>query len=220
VTRSRINTHRAAWLAPLFVLAAVLVPALAAASIAREPETRVWGFDFENAALVGVEGAQALESRRAYGHWYGGIASDSTVAPSSAANLAAPGSRASVGGVDAIQLSRRLTPVEMANMQRRLGIESAQIYVAGPGKGGGGGTYFLIRGSEGSVAIPRGSNVRLISHSHPAALDGGTVPLRASTPDLNVLKTLRLYGSPQRISTVVPEVGDPFRFSEQAFRLP
>ncbi|MCU0522658.1 MAG: hypothetical protein MUF84_18450 [Anaerolineae bacterium] len=77
------------------LLAAVLLPLLAAASIAREPETRVWGFDFENAALVGLEGSQAAESRRAYGLWYGGIASDSTVAPSSAVGRSA---RAPVSG--------------------------------------------------------------------------------------------------------------------------
>jgi hypothetical protein len=61
----------------------MLVPALASASIAGGPETRVWGFDFENAPVAGLEGSQALESRRAYELWYGGRASDSTVAPSS-----------------------------------------------------------------------------------------------------------------------------------------
>jgi hypothetical protein len=89
VIHARLVIRRAAWLAPLLILASVLVPALASASIACGLETRVWGFDFENAALVGLEGSQALESRRAYGLGYGGGASDSTVAPSSAAELAA-----------------------------------------------------------------------------------------------------------------------------------
>jgi hypothetical protein len=78
---------RTAALAPLLALAAVLLPALVSPSIACGSETRVWGFDFENASLVGVEGSQALESRRVYGLWYGGNASDSTLAPSRAGNV-------------------------------------------------------------------------------------------------------------------------------------
>ncbi len=69
----------------LVALASVLVPALASASIARGPETRVWGFDLGNAPLVGLEGSEAADWRRAYELGYGGSASDSTVARSIAA---------------------------------------------------------------------------------------------------------------------------------------
>jgi len=39
-----------------------------------------------------------------------------------------------------------------------------------------------------SVQIPIGSNVCLISHTHPELLQGGVAPFKASGADYNVLK--------------------------------
>jgi hypothetical protein len=100
----------------------------------------------------------------------------------------------------------------MANLQATEGVEFAQIYVTGRGKGGGGGQYFLLRGTEKNVSIPIAPNIRFINHSHPATLGGARVPLTASSADQNVLKLLQAAGSPQRASQVVPEIGEPFLF--------
>ena len=51
----------------------------------------------------------------------------------------------------ATKLSGRLSNAEMAQLQSTHGVEFAQVYLAGPGKNGGGGTTLLIRGSEGGV---------------------------------------------------------------------
>lgn len=76
----RTRTSRA-WTS-LLVLASVLVPALASASIAAGPKTRVMGFDLAGVPRVGLEGDLSRTSRQAYGLWYGGLASGSLVAPS------------------------------------------------------------------------------------------------------------------------------------------
>lgn len=102
----------------------------------------------------------------------------------------------------------------MRALQVEHGVEFAQIYVTGSGKNGGGGRYFLLRGTEGAAQIPVGPRVRLINHTHPAVFNGNTVPLRASIPDYKALETLRRAGSPQRRSQIVPEVGDPFNFGK------
>ena len=130
------------------------------------------------------------------------------------ATLAAPGSRVTLGisEVEAVELEGRLTPVQMAGLQAKYGTEFAQIYLTGPGRNGGGGTYYLIKGDEISVQIPVGPNVRFINHTHPEVLDGGLVPLKASPEDFDVLKALQNAGSPQKTSQIVPEVGVPFTF--------
>jgi hypothetical protein len=106
---------RAAWLASLLVLAGVLVPALVSASIARGPETRVWGFDFQNAAGVGAEGDLSHGSRQAYELWYGGLASDSTVAPNRAVATEAPvGFRDAGAYVDELRAAEYLEELKLA----------------------------------------------------------------------------------------------------------
>ncbi len=82
--RLKMVGHARAWalrLPPLLVLAAVLVPAVASASIAVGPETRVMGFDLAGGPRVGFEGDLSRTSRQAYRLWYGGTASGSLVAP-------------------------------------------------------------------------------------------------------------------------------------------
>jgi len=132
--------------------------------------------------------------------------------PEKAQSLAAPGARVSIGGVQATEIGGRLTPAQMAALQAEHGTEFAQVYLTGPGRAGGGGTYYLIQGAEGNVQIPIGSNVRLISHTHPEMLQGRLVPLEASGADYNVVRLLQQAGSPQRTSQIVPQVGTPFNF--------
>jgi len=100
----------------------------------------------------------------------------------------------------------------MAALQAEHGTEFARVYLTGAGRNGGGGTYYLIQGTEGGVQIPIGSNVRWINHTHPEILNGNTVPLRASDADRNVLSLLQRFGSPQVRSRVVRQVGEPFYF--------
>ena len=133
-------------------------------------------------------------------------------APGNVANVAAPGARVRVGGVNATELSGRMSPQQMAALQKEHGVEFAQIYVTGAGKNGGGGTYYLIQGTAGNAPIPVGPRVRLINHTHPTTLDGATVPLMASNEDYKVLRALQDAGSPQRRSQIVPEDASPFDF--------
>ena len=124
----------------------------------------------------------------------------------------APGSRVTIGGVQATELAGWLNPAQMAALQQAHGTEFAQVYLTGAGPNGGGGTYYLIQGTQGSVSIPIGSNVRWINHTHPATLNGFPVPLMPSRADVNVLLQLQQAGSPQITSQIVPEVGQPFLF--------
>jgi hypothetical protein len=111
-----------------------------------------------------------------------------------------------------MEISGRLSPAEMAAMQRQAGTEFSQVYVTGAGKNGGGGTYYLIQGTEGTVQVPIGSNIRWINHTHPEMLNGNVVPLTSSGADRNVLRLLQEAGSPQQTSQIVPEVGPAFNF--------
>jgi hypothetical protein len=72
-------------LAAALVLAGVLVPASASASVGVGPETRVRGFGLQDGPRVGAEGLASRTSRQAYGLWYDGLASDASNAPNSAA---------------------------------------------------------------------------------------------------------------------------------------
>lgn len=108
---------------------------------------------------------------------------------------------------------------DMRALQTEYGTEFAQIYLTGPGRNGRGGTYYLIQGNEINTPIPVGNNVRLINHTHPEIFRGQVLPLRASSDDLDVLKTLQKAGSPQKTSQVIPEVGDAFLFNNKSFRL-
>jgi hypothetical protein len=161
--------------------------------------------------------------------------SDAVAAIASLALLAAPGpkgiaaSELAVAGAPfrfsvptaggtMVRIPGRLPAADLAQLQKAYGVEFAQIYLTGPGKGGGGGQYLLIRGTAKNVSIPLGPNVRFISHSHPEKIGSFTVPLRASTDDQNVLRLLQKAGSPQQTSQVVPEVGQPFRFDTTTTR--
>jgi hypothetical protein len=81
--RTRHPHARASWLAPLLVLAGVLVPVLASASLLVGPKTRVRGFDLAAQVLVGLEGDVSRTARQGYEVWYDELASGSLVAPNS-----------------------------------------------------------------------------------------------------------------------------------------
>jgi hypothetical protein len=142
----------------------------------------------------------------------GGARSATREAVAETASLAAPGSRVTIRGVQATEIAGRMSPGQMAALQAEHGTEFAQIYLTGAGRNGGGGTYYLIQGTASQVDIPLGSNIRLISHTHPAVIEGSVVPLRASGPDYEVLRRMQQFGSPQRTSQIVPEIGTPFNF--------
>jgi hypothetical protein len=128
------------------------------------------------------------------------------------AGACSPGARVTISGIPATELAGRLSPAEMAALQRQYGTEFAQIYLTGPGRNGGGGTYYLIQGTRGNVSVPLGDNVRWINHTHPETLNGVILPRSASLQDKDVLIQLQAAGSPQRTSQIVPEVGEPFSF--------
>ena len=159
------------------------------------------------AKRTGTMEAEAASGRVAVGE----VASDAAANIGKTATASAPGARVTIGGVQATELSGRLSPAEMAAQQQH-GTEFAQIYLTGPGPNGGGGTYYLIQGAPGRVQVPVAPNVRWINHTHPETLTGYTVPLEASPADKNVLRLLERAGSPQRTSQIVPEVGQPFTF--------
>jgi hypothetical protein len=127
--------------------------------------------------------------------------------------LSVVGNRVKIQGLNATEISGRLSSKQLAALQAEHGTEFAQIYLTGPGRNGGGGTYYLIQGGEEAVNIPIAPNVRLINHTHPLSVNGKAVALTASSGDQAVLRALKKAGSPQKISQVVPEVGEPFRFS-------
>lgn len=102
----------------------------------------------------------------------------------------------------------------MEALQSAHGVEFTQVYRLGPGKGGGGGQYFLIRGTPGNVSVPLGPDVIWIGHTHPAMLGGRVVPLIPSGADVNVLRQLQAAGSPQLRSMIVPEGSVPFYFGQ------
>jgi hypothetical protein len=119
-----------------------------------------------------------------------------------------------------VELAGRLSPALMATLQKHYGREFAQIYLAGPGRNGGGGKYYLLQLFEDGGPIPIGPNVRIINHTHPEfiTLLGRKLrptPLSASEADRDSLFWLGRSGSPQRRSQIVPEVGEPFYFTGQ-----
>jgi hypothetical protein len=175
--------------------------------------------------LIEVENTM-VEAAMTYGGVSGSrcppIVRRSTTAPVGARNVVA--AKGTLGALDdirvpsttntATRVPRRLTPADMAELQRREGTEFALIYVTGPGRNGGGGQYLLIRGTADRVTIPAAGNVRLIYHTHPTTVSGRTVPLRASTADQRALRDLQRAGSPQRLSRIVTEDGEIIEFTQ------
>ena len=109
-------------------------------------------------------------------------------------------------GSAGVAIPARPTPTELANLTEKHGVEFATTYKYGPGPNGGGGQYYLYSGELGSVEVPISADEMLIYHTHP----GGTS--FASQGDMDVLDLLKLAGSPQRSSQIVPVGKDVVRF--------
>lgn len=113
-----------------------------------------------------------------------------------------------------VPIPARPTVQELENLTAKHGVEFAVTYKLGAGRRGGGGQYFLYSGDAGSVKIPLEADSMFIYHTHP----GGTP--WASGPDKKVMEKLRLLGSPQRSSQVIPVgKGRAVRFNENNSRL-
>ncbi len=103
-----------------------------------------------------------------------------------------------------MQLDRRLTDEQMKALTREHGVEFALVYRTGPGKNGGGGTYWLYAGGENHVNIPIADDVIVLNHTHRLEELGGI----ASPSDYASMKKLADAGSPQRSSKILPVGSD------------
>ncbi|OQS43057.1 hypothetical protein, partial [Chromobacterium haemolyticum] len=123
------------------------------------------------------------------------------------------GARAGEGlpGAAGVAIPSRPMPVQLANLTEKHGVEFAATYKYGPGTNGGGGQYYLYSGERGAVEVPISANEMLIYHTHP----GGTA--FASQADMDVLNLLKLAGSPQRSSQIVPVGKDVVRFGPKGW---
>ncbi len=116
-------------------------------------------------------------------------------------------------GTPGIAIPRRPTPKELELLSEKHRVEFAVTYKYGPGKNGGGGQYYLHSGVEDAVGFPLEADRMFIYHTHPGIGFDSSNAFR-SRPDMEILMTLRLYGSPQRSSQVVPTDKAVTRFSE------
>ncbi len=118
------------------------------------------------------------------------------------------GNRAGEGlpGSAGVPIPNRPTSLELENLSAKHNVEFAVTYKLGSGRNGGGGQYFLYSGTADRVFVPLEKDSMLIAHTHP----GGTAT--ESIADRNVLDRLKLLGSRQRSSTIIPVGGKPFRF--------
>jgi hypothetical protein len=136
----------------------------------------------------------------------GSLTVGSALAAGGNAADASVGSLSKLPGSAGIAVPGRLSNEMMAALSKEHSVEFALVYRAGPGKNGGGGSYWLYSGRTAGVRVPVGPDVRVINHTHP----GGTP--YASTPDGRMLAALQQSGSPQRSSEVVLPDGSTIRF--------
>ena len=115
-------------------------------------------------------------------------------------------------GASGVPIAGRPTAAQLEALTVKHDVEFAVTYKLGPGKGGGGGQYFLFSGEKAAVDIPLRSDSMLIYHTHP----GGTP--WASSADMNVMRYLETLGSPQRSSQIVPVGKDVVRFNKDTTR--
>lgn len=106
-------------------------------------------------------------------------------------------------GLKGIQVKGRLTPKQMKFLTQEYGVEFALTYKYGLGPNGGGGTYWLYSGIQNKVHIPLDSETMLIYHTHPA----GYLPTPSKT-DQKLMDFMISTGSPQHVSTIIPETKD------------
>jgi len=115
-------------------------------------------------------------------------------------------------GSTGIPIANRPTPAQLEALTVKHDVEFAVTYQLGPGKGGGGGQYFLFSGETSAVRVPLRSDSMLVYHTHPR----GTA--WASPADMDVMHYLEAVGSPQRSSQIVPVGNDVVRFNSNSPR--
>ncbi|MEM1353246.1 MAG: hypothetical protein AAGH88_00035 [Planctomycetota bacterium] len=110
---------------------------------------------------------------------------------------------------------QRLSPADLRRLTAITNDEYALYYIAGTGRKGGGGCYFLSRGRGSFARIPLDNDVFLIYHTHTRRTLGTPAHTNPSTRDRRWLFRMRKeYQSPQRSSEIVPQDGPPIRFTE------
>lgn len=117
-----------------------------------------------------------------------------------------------IPGSKGIEVPRRLTDNQMEFLTQEYGIEFAQVYELGTGKGGRGGRYMIYSGNVNSVTIPVTSKTILINHTHP----GGTP--YPSDKDLKMMEFLTQMGSPQKTSCIVPVGKKTVKFTKKGLK--
>ena len=125
----------------------------------------------------------------------------------SVSGLLAHADKARLADIRGVPIAGRPSVDELVEITDKYNIEFAVTYKYGPGKNGGGGTYYLHAGEHLTVSFPAEANRMLIYHTHPrGALTS------ASGMDMTAMRALASRGSPQRSSVIVPVEGAPFRF--------
>ncbi|MCR5478245.1 MAG: hypothetical protein K6F27_00105 [Ruminococcus sp.] len=115
-------------------------------------------------------------------------------------------------GRKGIEVPKRLTDRQMEFLTQEYGIEFAQVYELGPGKGGRGGKYIIYSGNNNSVNVPVTKNTILVNHTHP----GGTP--YPSNKDLKLMEFLTQMGSPQKTSGIVPVGKKTVKFTKKGLK--
>ena len=135
-------------------------------------------------------------------------ASASRLLVSAETSVAAPAFRLSTSGGMRMATKAAEIPLgksrpaiaDVVRLSRELELELALVYESGPGRAGGGGSYYLYVGARNGVNPGiLGPGDRIIMHTHPP---GPLAPF-ASQDDVDVLKLLRGSGSPQRSSRII-----------------
>ena len=115
-------------------------------------------------------------------------------------------------GLNGIQVKKRLTDAQMLFLTNEYGVEFAQVYERGPGKGGRGGKYMIYSGTENTVDIPVNRNTILLNHTHPNG------SMRPSHKDIKLMVLLKRVGSPQNFSTILPLGKNPVKFTKEGLK--
>ncbi len=100
----------------------------------------------------------------------------------------------------------------MMFLTQEYGVEFAQVYELGNGKGGRGGKYIIYSGNVNSVTIPVSNKTILINHTHP---NGTAYP---SSKDLKLMEYISNVGSPQKTSGIVPLGKKTVKFTKKGIK--
>ena len=115
-------------------------------------------------------------------------------------------------GRKGIEVQKRLTDKQMEMLTNDYGIEFAQVYELGSGKGGRGGKYMIYSGDANSVVIPVTNKTILINHTHP---NGTAYP---SNKDKKLMSLITQAGSPQKTSSIIPNGKKSVKFTKKGLK--